>query len=269
MNNHSRNIRLLLFAVIFSLVLMALQFIIGGEEAFPRRFAAVVTKPLDGVMNASGSGIHDFFETISHISTLKKENEALKESAIQMKAELEQVKAFREENVELRQLLDLRKEWKDGGIPAEITGRDATNWFDRCEINKGKKDGIAKNMMVIVPEGLAGQVTAVFEGSATIRTILNPRSAVPVYVVESGAFGVLYGDGSEYCTVKYIRNITFTGEGNLVMTSGLGDIYPEGVLVGKTTKVQGSVDGLSNFAKVKPFVNTDSIRQVLVVRGKS
>ncbi len=124
-------------------------------------------------------------------------------------------------------------------------------------------------MIVLAPEGLAGQITGVSTSTATVRTILNPRSAVPVYVVESGSYGILCGDGTALCTMKYIRNISSLKEGQLVVTSGLGDIYPPGLIAGKITKVQGSIDSASNFARVKPFVNFENLRYMLIIRGKS
>jgi len=240
--------------------------------AVPEKLAGLLSSsmaPGEFALDVTGKGIGEFWQTITSLSTMKKELEKEKEEKKLLQAQLEEMKIYREENIALRNLLDLRKDQDGEGQAVILIGRDSTNWFDRMIVNGGKARGIHKKMIVLAPGGLAGQITSTSSSTATVRSILNPRSAVPVYVVESGSYGILYGDGTAVCTMKYIRNISFLREGQLVITSGLGDLYPPGLTVGKIIKVQGSVDNASNCARVKPFVNFENLRHMLVVRGKS
>lgn len=260
--------------IIGSVLLMSVGFIlfqnyIDLRENFIDNGLAMVFRPFESFLCRSGKGLQDVWRMLCNVSVINKENESLREKNAKLSAELEQIKILRDENVALRRLLDLKIDMKGEGIAAEIIGRDATNWFERFVINEGKSKGISKKMIVQKSEGLVGQITILNNDTATIRTILNPRSAIPVYVVESGTYGVLYGDGSPICTMKFIRNITFLQEGHLVVTSGMGDIFPSGILVGRIINVHGSVDSLSTQAKVKPFVNFENLRYVIVTRGKN
>lgn len=260
-----RNIMIIITILIISIGVFFIQ------RAFRDGFGlvSIVARPVEGLLSGGGAAVHDFWGSISRISTVSQENKSLQEKNRKLEAELEQAKVFREENISLRQLLELNISARGEGLAAEIIARDPTNWFERFTINRGKSKGINKNMIIQTPEGLAGQITQLDDNTATVRTILNPRSAVPVYIVESGTFGILVGDSSPICTIKFIRNINFMQEGHLVVTSGMGDIFPPGILVGRITTVQGSVDSLSSRAKVKPFVNFEKLRFVMVTRGKN
>jgi rod shape-determining protein MreC len=226
-------------------------------------------EPGESLFNGTGKALSDCWQTLGSLATIRKELERQKEENKLLRMQLEEVKACREENISLKNLLELKKETGGDSIASQVIGRDCTNWFERLIIDRGWLMGIQKNMVALTPEGLAGQVTETSSSTATVRSILNPRSAVPVYVVESGSYGILCGDGTSLCSLKYIRNISFLKEGQLVVTSGLGNVFPAGLVVGKITKVQGSVDCASNFARVKPFVNFEILRYVLLIRGKS
>jgi rod shape-determining protein MreC len=267
-NLRNRNVLLLLAIVALSGFALLVQ-LIGKRDGSECTIVTSISQPGKNILTGAGQGIRDFFTSIGSFSSIKNENERLKAENQRLSAELEQARSFKDENIELRELLDLKKELNGNGISAEITGRDPTNWFERFEINRGRRKGIAKNMIVTAPLGLVGQITSLSEGTSVIRTIINPRSAIPVYVVEAGSFGILCGDGTPFATIRYIRNIGLLKEGQLVITSGLGDIFPAGIIIGRVTKVQGTVDGLSNFAKVKPYVNFETLREVLVLRGKT
>jgi rod shape-determining protein MreC len=266
-NLRNRNFVLLLAIVIVSFAALLLH-LIGRKDDCECSLLTSMSQPGKNLLSGAGEGIKDFFVFLGSSSSMRKENETLKAENQRLSAELEQAKSFKDENLALRDLLELKKMSGGDSIPSEITGRDPTNWFERFELNRGKGNGITKNMIVTAPSGLVGQITSLCDGTSTVRTLINPRSAIPIYVVESGSFGILCGDGTPIATIRYIRNIALLSEGQLVVTSGLGDVFPSGIIVGRVTKVQGTVDGLSNLAKVKPFVNLETLKKVLVMRGK-
>lgn len=266
-----RNRNLLITVIIvaaLSLVITLLQAFVFSSEGVLVQVLSDCTMPGKVLFSKAGCSLRDFWDTLGRISTIKKENDILKEENTALLAEIEQIKVYKDENISLRNILELKKQWMESAIACEIAGRDSTNWYERFEINKGRNQGVTKKCVVLTPEGLAGQTTVTSANTSIVRTINNPRSAVPVYVVESGTYGILYGDGTSMGTIRYIRNIAFLQEGHLVVTSGLGEIFPSGILIGRITKFQGTVDSLSSYAKIKPFVDFESVRHVLVVKGK-
>jgi len=267
--DRNRNLLVPLIVVVaVAIAVTLLQLCFFHPEGALSQIVSEMTMPGKALFSKAGCGLRDLWDTLGSITTIRKENAALKEKNAALQAEIEQTKVYKDENISLRNILELKKQWPENTIAGEIFGRDPTNWYERFDINKGRNQGVTRKCVVMTPEGLVGQITAVSANTSTIRTIINPRSAIPVYVVESGTYGILYGDGTPMGTMKYIRNIAFLQEGHLVVTSGLGEVFPQGILIGRITKVQGTVDSQSSFAKIKPFVDFDSIRHVLVVKGK-
>jgi len=226
-------------------------------------------KPLSGIASPVSSFAGYIFSSLANtvksiffsgkeLLSLGKNAEQLKLENERLKSELEELKIYRHENIELRELLEFKQKYLPESIAAEVIGRDSSNWFYRFEIDKGKKQGIEKNMIVTSPSGVVGQVTAVFENTSLVRTIINRKSLIPVYVVESGAFAMLYGEKDNKTSLRYIYNSSLLSEGQLVVTSGIGDIFPGGLLVGKTAK------GKNSDFEVIPFANISGIKQVLV-----
>ncbi len=258
----------MIIVVVVSLVVTVLQVYLFPSRGLTTQLLSEITRPGKIIFSQAGCSLRELWDTLGSISTLKKENEALNERNAALSAEIEQTKVYKDENISLRNILELKKQWPESTIAGEIISRDPTNWYERFDINKGRNQGVTSKSVILAPEGLVGQSTTISANTSTIRTIINPRSAIPVYVVESGTYGILYGDGTPLGTMKYIRNIAFLQEGHLVVSSGLGETFPSGILIGRITKVQGTVDSLSSFAKIKPFVDFESIRHVIVVKGK-
>ena len=158
--------------------------------------------------------------------------------------------------------MNLTKKIKKKSIPAEVCGRDISDWFFRFEINKGSKQGVKKDMIVISDFGLVGQVVSVNVNTSIVRTIMHNQSLIPVYIVESGAFAMLDGEGDKSCSLRYIYNSSLLESGQLVVTSGLGDVYPEGLVIGTTLK-----SGNGEYI-VETFTDIKTISKVLVVENK-
>ncbi len=256
-----------------NLVLIALIFLFILLSAF---LLSRIQNPLSGFHSSFSSHFEAFFNSLSYVCKsgfgsvreilgLGEENEKLREENQRLKSELEDLKIYRHENIELRELLEFKNKYSPDGVPAEVIGRDISNWFYRFEINKGSRHGITKNMIVVSPAGLIGQVTAVSDRTSLVRTILNERSMIPVYVVESGAFAMLYGEGGNDASLRYIYNASLLQEGQLVVTSGLGNIFPGGIVIGKTVR---SKRNKSDFSIV-PFANIEAVRRVIVFERKN
>lgn len=203
-------------------------------------------------------GLHDLF----NFGKLSSENKKLREENAKLKAEIEKSKIYQDDNEKLRSLLNLTKKIKKKSIPAEVCGRDISDWFFRFEINKGSKQGVKKDMIVISDFGLVGQVVSVNVNTSIVRTIMHNQSLIPVYIVESGAFAMLDGEGDKSCSLRYIYNSSLLESGQLVVTSGLGDVYPEGLVIGTTLK-----SGNGEYI-VETFTDIKTISKVLVVENK-
>ena len=213
---------------------------------------------IDKAGKDTSNGFHDLL----NFRNLSSENRKLREENAKLKAEVEKSKIYQDDNEKLRSLLDLTKKIKKKSIPAEVCGRDISDWFFRFEINKGSKHGIKKDMIVISDCGLVGQIISVNSNTSNVRTIMHNQSLIPVYIVESGAFALLDGEGDKSCSLRYIYNSSLLESGQLVVTSGLGDVYPEGLVIGSTLKSTNGEYIVETFCDIK------TISKVLVVENK-
>lgn len=220
-----------------------------------------------GVTGAAGKGLHSirgFFtrkvaekEALGEATRLKERVQALERMVVLLEDQAM-------ENQKLRALLELqtRQEWK--GIAASLIGRDPGNWFREVVIDKGFAQGVRQDLPVVTGEGLVGRTVQVSGSFSRVMLIMDPGNAVPAQVLETRSLGIAYGTGVAV-EMKYIEHDAFIREGDTVITSGLGAIYPKGLLIGKITQVTRKEHALFKSAMVKPYVNFWQLEQALVL----
>ena len=160
---------------------------------------------------------------------------------------------MREENNRLQEALLAAKrleklaplqEHRAAAVPANVFARDASSWFKTILVDKGEIDGVSRDMAVAVAEGLVGRVIEVFPSAAKVLLITDPNSGVDVIVQRTRAQGIMEGRVEEFCTLKYVRKMDDVQVGDKVITSGLGGIFPKGLLAGTVTRVEKKRTGL-------------------------
>lgn len=175
-----------------------------------------------------------------------------------------QVLTLQAENERLRKLLKLpRSGWRlsltalclyrSGDTP------DADLW-----LNRGGRDGVTLNTVALHSGGLVGRVVEVQPGQCRVRPVSHPRSRVPVMLGDSGLQGVAHGRGW-VLEVTEVRSRPAVGEGALVTTSGLGQVFPGQVLVGRVRRALPSPEPMFARYEVEPSVFIDQVLEVLLV----
>lgn len=193
-------------------------------------------------------------------------------------AELEQKQvAYDElvaENIRLRQLLKFKGEQPQFALlAASVVTRDRGAWTDTFTISRGSADGVAPNMAVIAPRGVVGFVSDVYEHSARVQSILDPRSATGVIVQrpESRIASILKGNGNRPMEPQMV-NIALNGDilkGDTIVTSGFGGIYPKGLLLGHVKDIVTDEEGFVKHAIIDPTVDFQSLEEVFVIVSSS
>jgi len=169
-------------------------------------------------------------------------------------------------NVRLRRLLSFRGDLGVPSMAAQIIGDDSTGWFRTVLIDKGRRHGVARRMPVVAPEGVVGQTIECALGVSKVLLITDRNSAIDVMIQRSRTRGILEGKGEEdLCTMKFVARTADVKEGDRVITSGLGGIYPKGLLVGRVVAVQKQPFGLFQSVEVAPSVNFGRLEEVLVL----
>ncbi len=207
-----------------------------------------------------GAGLGSVFQ-----SRLARENDELRKRVLELEANEVRSRAIDDENQRLTSLLELQEDQLKDGIAARVAARDPSSWFSEVVVDKGELDGVDDQTVAVVPQGVVGRVVAVAEHSARVRFVLDPESAVPVMLEASHAVGILYGESGYTCTVRFLDHSVEVKEGELVLTSGLGDVYPRGLVVGRVVRNYGRTEALYQSVQVRPACEFGRLHEVLLV----
>ena len=202
--------------------------------------------------------------------TVYEQNKMLRSEVEQLRQRDVNVNEIMAENTRLTNILNYKNAVKqfDTAV-AKIISYDSSNLTNSITINLGAKDGMLKNMPVITPQGLVGTIVAVYEHSAKVQLILDPRSAVGAIIQrpESRVIGIMQGSVGVQTLAKML-NIPRDADvvvGDNVLTSGYGGLYPKGIVIGEVVEVTNEAGGLLKYATVKTAVDFYRIEEVLVI----
>jgi rod shape-determining protein MreC len=194
----------------------------------------------------------------------REENRRLKE---QIAGYEQQVALYREKLRESNRqhwLEELEQALQRPGAQARIIGADATQWYNSRILDRGSNAGIVRDCAVLSPEGVVGRIVHVSPHSSVMQLITDTESGVGVFLENSRAQGVLRGEGKLDGTLEYIRNGEQVAAGERVLTSGLDQVYPKGLLVGYVTQVLPT-HSLYKQVKVGLSARIERLEDVLVI----
>ncbi|HEX5481884.1 MAG TPA: rod shape-determining protein MreC [Terriglobia bacterium] len=210
-----------------------------------------LTDATSGVWNA----YHDLWQA-------QRENQSLRRELTGAHSQLLKLSQEGAENTRLRALLGLGQRLPLRSLAAAVIAASPGSG-SAIFIDKGSADGLATDMPVITPEGVAGKVIAVFHSTAQVLTLTDRTSGAGSMLAKNGVQGVLEGEGNGFCRLDYIMNEENVQPGDVVVTSGMDQIYPKGLLVGTVVKVsEGSV---YKDITVRPAAALDRLEDVLVI----
>lgn len=202
-------------------------------------------------------------------------NNTLKEVEENIKKEYQsEIDNLKKEINTLKESLELNTILSDYEvINATTINRNLGYFYDTITLDKGSKDGIEENQAVMTNEGLIGKTTKVTKYTSTVKLLTNPNSKTQVSVQIKVGEEFLYGILTSYNKDNYyiIEGITDTDKievGNVVTTTGMGDIFPSGILIGEVIEVTKDNFDLEGIIKVKPSVNYDNISYVKILRRR-
>ena len=231
-----------------------------------RNTLALVTYPLQQVAIAPISAFNHISEFFSSQSALRLQNEMLRADQLRNSEALLRLDALNAENEQLREMLQARDRHQGSAVFAEIiyAGRDP--FSRKIIIDKGEQVGIVAGQPVIDVNGVLGQVTRVLPLLAEVTLITDKGHSIPVQVLRNGLRGVAYGSGDgSTLELRFMPANAEIQTGDVLVTSGLDNVYPRGLPVAQVAKVER--DSSYAFAKIvlTPSSGTNRHRQVLVL----
>jgi rod shape-determining protein MreC len=182
------------------------------------------------------------------------------------------LQALERENRELRRLLNLSRRMPYRIQAARVAMRDLTTWWQTARLDRGVRDGITPGMPVLAAEGLVGQVLEVSKRTADVTFLINPACRVAGMIPRVDAFGIVRGEGMSLrgpalCRMDFIARDTDISPGDEVVTSGLGGIFPPGLLIGYVRQTRQDATGLYQSAEILPAADFRNLHMVFLVNS--
>lgn len=187
-----------------------------------------------------------------------------------MREQLVELEQYRAENQQYRQFLDIKQDNPDFVFEsAMVIGRDPSDFFYSFTIDKGSADGISLYDPVITPDGLVGRISEVSISNSKVVTILNPGIDVGAFDTRTRDTGVIAGDlplaEQGMCKMLYLPRGSSAAAGDIITTSGIGGVFPKGLIIGTIDDVQTEAHGISLYAKIKPTADIPMVQDVFVI----
>jgi rod shape-determining protein MreC len=264
-----RRYGILLAVLLVSFLLLTVQ-TRGGGTGRAGELVAIVLTPVQSLLVRVHRGALGFWANYLDWKSARRENASLRGENEQLRVETLQAGETREENTRLRRLLVLRDRLPLATVAGEVIGREAGGWVRSLTVNRGRGDGIVQQTPVIMPEGLVGRVVQVHRGAAVIQLLNDPASTVGAVVQRTRTAGLVEGDAGGAVRFKFMaRDGASVAPGDLVVTSGLGTLFPKGLPVGRVVKIEDKGSALFHFAVLAPAVDFSRVEEVLLVTGQT
>ena len=252
-----------IFAILAVIFFLALLIVNSKNITSPTRtkFSDTLSSPLKSLHKLAALA-----KRIVPFASLREENRALRDKINFLSRKLDETKTLYDENERLKSLIDFRKTLPYTTIPAQVIGRDPTNWSNSVIIDKGFAGGIRQNKAVISTKGLVGRVVEVGKYSGRILLITDPNSKVGAIIQRNRQGGVLTGRPDGKCKMIYIALDADVSIGDKVITAGFGSIFPKDILIGEVVAVDREPGRLYKNATVKTSEDMSRLEEVLCIR---
>lgn len=225
-----------------------------------------LAQPFLGMAAWTGFEIRSFGTFFGEIGELKTENARLRREQLRLLGDVAGMRSLAEENQELRSLLELIRSTDDTVIAAEVIGSQPLPQDIALLVNRGTNAGIRSGMAVVVGGNvLIGKVESAGPTTAVIRPLVHPQSVVSAVATTGAVKGVIHGDHGLGLIFDLALQSDTLVVGDSVVTSGLGDGLPKGLLVGTIERVALSPDRLFQQAVLAPPINPLDVRAVGII----
>lgn len=259
--------RSLIVLTILSLVMFVLG--VNESEAGPlhnvRGAVQTITTPVRYLGTLVGSpvqGISNVFVNLTAseetLSDLKNENE-------QLKAEVTRLSEYEQQANTLTDLLSIKNTYNLTTTAASVIAHSTDSWSSTITIDKGSSSGISVGMPVSSSTGIIGQVSEVSLTTSVVRLITDENSGVSAMIQSSRAQGSLSGSADGTLRLTLVRTDQQVSVGDMVITSGLGGVYPRGLPLGTVSNITKTSGALYYEITVEPLSNIHALENVLVI----
>ena len=236
--------------------------------------AGSTLNPVQSLLYQGTNKVKETLDFFLNFSEVKAQNKELIEKNQELEGELSTYSNLKDENDRLRQVLNFEEQRNNYNyIACDIIGYSGGNFLDGYIVNKGKNANVQKGMVVIGAQGLVGQVTNVGENWSIIQSLVNENIAVSVMVQRTReATGYIQGyKDSQNRNLAKVYDLPMESdvkEGDIIVTSGVGMLYPKEIRIGEVISVEEDKVMVRKNAVVKPYVDFNKLEELFIVSPK-
>jgi rod shape-determining protein MreC len=228
-----------------------------------------LTAPLQAGLMYLFGGARDLLSRYLGLIHVKDENERLRRENEELRAQLLALSLQKSRGERLERLLELRAEVMAETAAARVVGVETSPQFRvvRVRLDRGGTE-VRPGMPVLAPTGVVGRIARTVGPYSDVILLVDPRSSIDVVLPRTGSRGVIKGRPGEdryRCRIEYVARQDEVQVGDLVVTSGLGGLFPRDLPVGKVVRVEKKAYGLYQDVEVEPAVDFGKLREVLIV----
>lgn len=237
-------------------------------QSMLRVWTMTVAGPFLSALGNVASDVAAIWHNYATLRRAQEQNETLRREVARLQLEVRQLREAARMAERLQRLVQFQQSLPTGSVVAKVVGRDVSGWFQTILINRGRRDGVRLNAVVLTPEGLVGRVTAVGPYGAQVRLITDERSgagAVIGVLGQSRAVGVVEGKNEALCKMRYVPGSVPVAEGEVVFTTGQDGIYPPGIPIGRVLSVEKGSAMVSHDITIEPLAHLSKLEEVVVL----
>jgi rod shape-determining protein MreC len=258
--------------IIFVIVLLAVALVIlsynlkhESHTGLVRKAVLEVAAPVQNALSASIKIVNDSWFRYIFLVGIEEENKNLRQKINDQKAQLVLYQEGYLEAKRLRNLLAIEDNYNFNFVTARVIGREQVTLSKTILINKGTVHGLNAGMPVMAGPGLIGRIIDISWHTAKVLLLIDESSNIDAIVQKSRTQGIIRGASSRGCVLKYISKTQDVQAGDTIISSGIGGIFPKGLMIGQVSHVDRQDAGLFLKINVVPSIDFSKLEEVLIL----
>lgn len=265
----TRSVGVLVLVLIGVMIYSAVS---GGFSTIPETVAGIFVTPIQSFATSVSNGVSGFFGQLTGSGELQERIKELEKENTELRNQMVDYDELKQTNDWYSEILGLHEENPEYTFAAgRVIGREPSDYYGNFTISVGQNAGVAVNDPVVSTDGsLVGVVEEVGLTYAKVRTVLDPSVKVACQISRTGDTAYTNGSTVDMARENDLRMTTLerssgAAVGDYVITSGIGGVYPKGLLIGSVQKISNATDGMTLDASVDLFAEIYDLKQVMVI----
>jgi len=264
------------FVTIILLFVIGVSLFSNDKLEWVSDYVSIPISPVQAFFTKLSNSINNSISFFKDIKQMKEQNEKLKIRVEELEKENRELYGYKEKIKELKEALALKERFSNYEIiGANVIAKDPGNWFDTFKIDVGARDGVRNDYPVVsASKALIGRVDSAGAATSKVISIIDEDTSVSGWISKpEGGHVIVRGDlklkDRGLCKMEYIPLEVNVEIDDVIETSGLGGIYPKGLIIGKVVEIRKTSSDLSRYAIIQPAVNFKKLEEVYVLKTKN